>query len=138
MMPSKNAVKNSARIADLSEQILHGMMTGESPKVETPIKSKSQGVSIKNVKVPESMVESILGFATGKEPKPEPEVDSIDEAVVIENKISDLVKRLNSLLVEAKQVLSEMCGGMGTTTGMIGTNQKFVLGKKAKNKKKKP
>lgn len=139
MMPSKPAVKLSAKFADLSEQILHGMMTGESPTVETPIRSKSQGINIKNVKVPESMVESILGFATGKEP--EPEVESIDEAVVIENKISDLVKRLNSLLVEAKQVLSEMCGGMGTTTGMIGTNQKFVLGRKTgspKGKKKKP
>lgn len=134
-MPNGAAIKSSAKFANLSEQILQGMMTGEPTPTKTPTVTKGQSLNIKNIKVPDSMVESIVGFATNKE---EPsEVESIDEAVVVENKISDLVKRLNSLLVEAKQVLAEMCG---TTTGMIGTNQKFVLGKKAPNKKikKKP
>lgn len=135
MMPNGAAIKSSAKFANISEQILNGMMTGDSTPTKTPTVNKGQSLNIKNIKVPDSMVESIVGFATNKE---EPsEVERIDEAVVVENKISDLVKRLNSLLVEAKQVLAEMCG---TTTGMIGTNQKFVLGKKTPGKKikKKP
>ena len=134
-MPNGAAIKSSAKFANISEQILNGMMTGEPTPTKTLTVNKGQSLNIKNIKVPDSMVESIVGFATNKE---EPsEVESIDEAVVVENKISDLVKRLNSLLVEAKQVLAEMCG---TTTGMIGTNQKFVLGKKTPGKKikKKP
>ena len=129
MMPSKTSVRLCSKFADLSEQILGSMMTGEPTPTKTPTVKSGQGLNIKNIKVPESMVESIVGFATNREVPSE--VKSIDEAVVVENKISDLVKRLNSLLIEAKQVLSEM---HGTTTGMIGTNQKFVLGKKKKKK----
>lgn len=132
MMPNGAAIKSSAKFANISEQILNGMMTGEPTPTKTPIATKGQSLNIKNIKVPDSIVESIVGFATNKEELPE--VESIEEAVVVENKISDLVKRLNSLLIEAKQVLAEMCG---TTTGMIGTNQKFVLGRKTPGKKNK-
>jgi hypothetical protein len=104
---------------------------------------------LNEITVPDSLVESLLNFASHKrEIKPreldavakqviedqvqakeaEAKEEEINEEVVAENKLSDLVTRLSDLLKEAKQVINEM-----TTAGMIGTNQKFVLGKKKKN-----
>lgn len=126
MLPPKKATKINPNSALVAEQILQGMTSRDDKPKLSPVQSKpATNFNIKNVKVPESMVESILGFATGQKDD-NLEQDSIDESVVIENKISDLVKRLNSLLVEAKEVLSEMCG---TTTGSLAVGPK-------RNKKK--
>lgn len=130
MLPPKKATKINPNAALVAEQILQGMNPrDDKPKLSPVHSGRATNFNIKNVKVPESMVESILGFATGKEEQP---VERVDEAVVVENKISDLVKRLSSLLVEAKQVLAEMC--TGTTTGMLATN----TAKKKKVIKRKP
>jgi hypothetical protein len=127
MIPSKKAIKSSANSAILAEQILQGMAKGDENPISSPPQTKfNPGPNLKNIKVPDSLVESIVGFATNKEePK---KLERFDEVAKVENKISDLVKRLSDLLKEAKQVMSEV-----TTVGVIASNQKSVLGKKAKN-----
>ena len=129
MVPSKKAIKSSANSAVLAEQILQGMISGDEKPISSPTPTRlDPGPNIKNVKVPDSMVESILGFATKKEDLKD--IERFDEAQKVENKISDLVKRLSDLLKEAKEVMSEV-----TSTGMIASNQKFVLGKKNEHRK---
>lgn len=92
------------------------------------------GPDITNIKVPDSLVESILAFNNVKSPEEEqreeltqPEIvsESIEEK---ETKLNTLVGKLSSLLKEAKVLLDEM-----TTSGMIGTNMKANL---LKDKKK--
>lgn len=124
MIPPKKAAKSSANSAVLAEQILQGMIRGDEKPISSPTQPKfNSGPNLKNIQVPDSLVESIVGFVTNKEePK---ELERFDETAKVENKISDLVRRLSDLLKEAKEVMSEM-----TTVGMIAPNQKFVLGKK--------
>jgi hypothetical protein len=63
------------------------------------------------------ILEGSMGVpAIPKKQKPQP-VKETKKQPVAEEKISDLINRLSSLLSEAKQVLSEM-----NTTGMNGTN----------------
>lgn len=111
MMPDKKAVKTSANSAVLAEQILQGMITGGKKPTSSPSFSKPRtSFDIKNVEVPESMMESIIGFATDTEEEVE---EVINEEVVIENKISNLIKRLSSLLEEAKELVNEVTGSGG-------------------------
>lgn len=123
MMPNKKAIKDSAKSALLAEQIMSGMVGGDKPPTTTSFQQPkySSGPNLKNIKVPESFVESIVGFATKKDPEPVVE-DRLDERQVAENKLSDIVKRLNDLLIEAREIISEV-----TTTGMLATG---VMGKK--------
>jgi len=154
MMPDKKAIKNSANFALLAEQIMSGLAGSEdgapSSKQEfSQAKSSSTSFSIKNIKVPDSLVESVLiGFGYNQ-PKTHPKFGSkgdynvnftkgttehIEEEKIvdeqeIETKITSLVNRLNSLLVEAKQVLSEMCG---VGSGSLGVHTMKKLKKKTK------
>lgn len=123
MLPNKKAIKDSAKSALLAEQIMSGMTGGNKPSPAASFEQPkfSSGPNLKNIKVPESFVESIVGFATKKDSEPVAEV-RLDERQVAENKLSDIVKRLNDLLIEARQIISEV-----TTTGMIATG---VIGKK--------
>lgn len=124
MMPNKKAIKDSAKSALLAEQIMSGMIDGDKPSPAASFEQPkfSPGPNLKNIKVPESFVESIVGFATKKEPEPVVEA-RLDERQVAENKLSDIVKRLNDLLIEAREIISEV-----TTTGMLATG---VIGKKS-------
>ena len=127
MIPTKKTEKSSANSAVLAEQILQGMIRGDEKPVSSPSHAKfNSGPNLKNIQVPDSLVESIVGFVTNKEESKE--LERFDETAKVENKISDLVRRLGDLLKEAKEVMSEM-----TTVGMIASNQKFVLGRKVKN-----
>lgn len=112
------------------DSILGNVATNKDiPKDSKP----NNGLNIKDVVVPDSLVESVLNFnrkiphveevVEEVEPEDQPRVD---EAAIV-SKVSSLVSKLSSLLQEAKMVIAEM-----TSCGMIGTNQKFVLGKKAK------
>ena len=118
---------------DSLDSILGNVKTNaDVPKDHKP----KNGLDVKNIKLPDSYVESILQFsakagAVGIREAVEPvieeqEVQEINESL-IESKVTDLVAKLGSLLKEAKVVIEEM-----TSCGMIGTNQKFVLGKKGK------
>ena len=128
MMPDKRAIKDSAKSALLAEQILSGMTGGEKPSPTASFQkpSFSSSPNLKNIKVPESFVESIMGFATKNDSEPVVE-QRVDERQIAENKLSDIVKRLNDLLIEAREVISEV-----TTTGMLASG---VIGKKQYPKK---
>lgn len=123
MMPNTKAIKDSAKSALLAEQIMSGMTGGDKPTPAASFQQSkfSSGPNLKNIKIPESFVESIVGFATKKDPEPVAEV-RLDERQITENKLSDIVKRLNDLLIEAREIISEV-----TTTGMLATG---VTGKK--------
>lgn len=139
MMPDKKAVRSSVNSALLAEQIMNGLAGGEpkSPSTKqefSPARSSSTSFSIKNIKVPDSLIESVVNFTKGttEDVKEEQRVDEQE----IETKISSLVTRLNSLLVEAKQVLSEMCGtGSGSFgVGKMGKLKKVKRGSNKTNK----
>lgn len=127
MLPPKKASKINPNSGSIAEQILQGMMTGDSKPQLSPgdLPSKATRLNIKDIKVPDSIVESIINFATDKEDAPEKKPEPVNEEVVIQNKMEDLIKRLSDLLKEAKQFVNEM-----TTTGMIGVGKVKPLGKK--------
>jgi hypothetical protein len=145
MTVPKANVKANLKGFDAVEGILNRI--SNPPKEDVPVVTPSRSIAspnIKDIPVPDALVESVLTFAINRkeakakaeapkeqivEQKEEPEeVEEINEEVVAQDKLSNLVLRLSALLKEAKDFLNEM-----TTTGMIGTNQKFVLGKKKKN-----
>lgn len=127
MLPPKKATKINPNSGSIAEQILQGMLTGDSKPQLSPagLPTKTTRLNIKDIKVPDSLVESIVNFATKKEDKPIEEPEPVNEEVVIQNKMEDLIKRLSDLLKEAKQFVNEM-----TTTGMIGVGKIKPLGKK--------
>lgn len=136
MMPNSKAIKASANSALLAEQIMKGIMGGDSTPPVTPSQSiqpiqefskkVSSGPNLKNVNVPDNLVESIVNFATKKTPDPVVEEERVDEEELVQDRLSDLVKRLSDLLKEAREFMTEM-----TTTGMIGVGPM----KKKKGKK---
>lgn len=139
MMPDKKAIKNSANSALLAEQILQGIMGGDtkSPTSQSSIKPIQEfskkaisGPNLKNVKVSDNLVESIVNFATKKTSEIVIEEERVDEEELVQDRLSDLVKRLRDLLKEAKEFMSEM-----TTTGMIGVGP---MKSNKKNKRGKP
>jgi hypothetical protein len=128
MEPSKKSTAKAISAFEAADQILSNMMSG---KENLPPKKATKIVDISDVKVPDSLVESIMGFVEdtkNSEPQVQEEASELNEEVILESKVNDLVTRLSSLLKEARVVLEEM-----TSAGMIGTNQKFVLNKKKKN-----
>lgn len=119
----------------------------QKKKVDEPVaQSKSQlnpflggkvTSDIKDIKVPDQLVENIISFATKTPAKKviektevsEPIVEEkLSEVEILEERMTSLIAQLTSLLKEAKEVMNEM-----TTVGTIGTNQKFTLKKKAKD-----
>ena len=131
MMPDKKDIKNSANSALLAEQILQGMVRGDEKPIPSPTPNKIRSVpNLKNIEVPEHLVESIVNFAKGnKEEVIQDSPVELNEEVVVQNKMSDLVQRLSSLLKEAKQFINEL-----NSTGMIGGSLSPFH--KARNKKK--
>jgi hypothetical protein len=137
MMPNNKAIKASANSALLAEQIMKGIMGGDtkppvtqsSPSIEEFSKKVTSGPNLKNIKIPDNLVESIVNFATKKTPEPLVEEERVDEEELVQDKLSDLVRRLSALLKEAKEFVSEM-----TTTGMIGVGP--MKGKKIKKGKR--
>jgi hypothetical protein len=124
MMPNNKAIKASANSALLAEQIMKGIMGGDtkppttqsSPSIEDFSRKVASGPNLKNIKIPDNLVESIVNFATKKAPEPVVvEEERVDEEELVQDRLSDLVRRLSALLKEAKEFVSEM-----TTTGMIG------------------
>tara|TARA_R100001443_G_scaffold103776_1_gene112227 strand:+ start:120 stop:530 length:411 start_codon:yes stop_codon:yes gene_type:complete len=80
---------------------------------------------IKDVIVPSTFVNQIVGFsnALSESSDPDkkqdlmPEFEPITEATILKDRLEALVESLKNLLREAKDVMEEM-----TTTGMIGIN----------------
>lgn len=139
MMPNNKATRASANSALLAEQIMKGIMGGDSkpPITQSPqpiqefSKKVTSGPNLKNINVPDNLVESIVNFATKKTPEPIVEKQRVDEEELVQDRLSDLVKRLSDLLKEAREFMTEM-----TTTGMIGVGP--MKGMKTKKKGKKP
>jgi hypothetical protein len=131
MSLDKSKVKSSMKAFESLDLILGNVATNKDvPKDATP----RRGVDLKNVVVPESLIENVINFSKNipeKKKEVVEEIVEVEEEVINEaqivNRVSVLVSKLSSLLQEAKSVIAEM-----TTAGMIGTNQKFVLGKKGK------
>ena len=131
MLPDKSKLKSSMKAFESLDSILGNVVNNKDiPKDAKP----RLGPDLKNVVVPDSLIENVINFSKNI---PEKKKEIIEEAVEVEeervdeaaitNKVSDLVSKLSLLLQEAKTVIAEM-----TSCGMIGTNQKFVLGKKGK------
>ena len=124
-MPTNKATRASANSALLAEQILQGIMGGDTkpPVAQSPSnqlvqefsKKVTSGPNLKNIKISDNLVESIVNFATKKTPEPIVEKQRVDEEELVQDRLSDLVKRLSDLLKEAREFMTEM-----TTTGMIG------------------
>lgn len=106
---------------------------------DKPVLPMGTGDTISKVKLSENDVASVLesvvpGYKPIQKKIKKTEVEQptkVQEEVSPEDKIRDLIIKLTTLLGEAKVVIAEM-----TTTGMIGTNQKFVLGQKKKKLQK--
>jgi hypothetical protein len=108
---------------DIAEQILQGMSGGKAIKSST---QANRDDGIKSIKITDSIAESFIrSIVPEDKPTVTPEPIVEDAVSISETKISNLISKLNSLLQEAKTVITEL-----TTVGMIGTNQKFVLNKK--------
>jgi hypothetical protein len=132
MTPSKAKIQDTLKALAATENIFNEI-SGKSPREAFKPVVQPKAIDISHINVPDQLVESVINFATGKTKsvkieEPVVEVEEINEEVVATTKLSDLVRRLSDLLKEAKEFLGEM-----TTTGMIGTNQKFNLLKKKKN-----
>jgi hypothetical protein len=125
MMPNNKATRASANSALLAEQIMQGIMGGDTkpPTTQSPSTQTVQefsrkvtsGPNLKNIKISDNLVESIVNFATKKTPESIVEEERVDEEELVQDRLSDLVNRLTALLKEAKEFVTEM-----TTTGMIG------------------
>lgn len=122
MMPNKEQIKASSKAANAAEDILKGLFEGkEAPKPSVGNMSRTLSDNLSNIKVPDSLVETITGVRQSK-PKPKP-VEKLNEEVV-SKKVEDLISRLSTILKEAHTLLGEM-----TTVGMIGTG--YSVKKKA-------
>jgi len=129
MVAPKTSVLKSA------EDIFSKMMSGEEPNksksstnsIGTP--ASTTILDIRKVPISNSFIDSILESSFNSPTKVEEvvEEEKIQESET-KDKLTDLVSRLAALIKEAKNVLQEM-----TTTGMLGTNQKFLLLDKKKN-----
>lgn len=127
--PKSSVLKNSADIFEKMFAESKGDIVPERPPLNAPVVT-AKSLDIRNVKISDSFATSIIESAFKTAPKvveEAPEQEAINEEVV-KNKLQDLVVRLAGLIQEAKTVLHEM-----TTTGMLGTNQKFLLLDKKKN-----
>lgn len=140
MMPNNKATRASANSALLAEQILQGIMGGDTKPpvaqsssnqlVQEFSKKVTSGPNLKNIKISDNLVESIVNFATKKTPEPIVEEERVDEEELVQDRLSDLVKRLSDLLKEAREFMTEM-----TTTGMIGVGPMKRMKTKKKGKK---
>lgn len=119
-------------IIDLAMGILENMDAGkdvltDSPASRTPVKDPNVSDFVPDVSdasVSEDYISNILEGTMGvtvekKKKVPVKEHNKLQSkpAKINEEKLTDLITRLSSLLAEAKQMLTEM-----TTVGMIGTN----------------
>lgn len=139
-MPTNKATRASANSALLAEQILQGIMSGDAKPPVTKVPSNqlvqefskkvTSGPNLKNIKISDNLVESIVNFATKKAPEPVVEEERVDEEELVQDRLSDLVKRLSDLLKEAREFMTEM-----TTTGMIGVGPMKTMKTKKKGKK---
>lgn len=130
-LPKSSALRSSEDIFSKMLAESKGQSRPEAPPLNTPM-MKARTPDIQNVKLPDSMVNSIIESAFNvskpiEEVQEEPEEIQINESQA-RQKLNDLVLKLADLIKEAKTVLHEM-----TTTGMLGTNQKFLLLDKKKN-----
>ena len=96
-----------------------------APMVETPT---GRMPDIRNIEITADDMGTLLETTT----KPNLSEDRVTEVKVIEERMTNLITQLKTLLGEAKQVLSEV-----TTVGMIGVNNKFSLHKGKKNEPRK-
>lgn len=129
-MPTKERVEENKKLFGDLDSILGEVFnpTPGTKKVDGRAVSQNS-FNAKEIQLPESFVGQITGQRVDEhieetvEEIEEPQEESVREAT--ETRLKNLVLQLKSLLEEAHSVISEV-----TTTGMIGTNQKFVLGKK--------
>jgi hypothetical protein len=133
-MPSKEQKDQSIKSFKALDDIFGGKTSQPKPVkrdaqsiiAETVERKVYTGPNIKDVKVPNSVLSQIL---EGKEVQEESKLTK--KLPDSKERLSELVQKLSVLLKEAKELMSEM-----TTTGMIGTNQKFTLGKKTNKNNK--
>ena len=127
---SKDKIKDSVKAFQALDAIFGDIK--KKPVLESaPQQPNSPNIDIRGVELSDSLVESILEFKNPNH-KPKPVVKKEIKKVIetdSKDRLQDLIGKLTTLLQEAKQVIAEM-----TTAGMIGTNQKFTLGQKKKNK----
>lgn len=128
MMPTRRSVQESRKAFDALDSIFSNKSVEKSDTQFVPPK-QGRVMDVKNIKVPESLIESITGRSS--EPKPQ----KLDEAAAA-IKLNDVVAKLSSLIKEAKQIL-EMCG-VGTTVGSLGVGPVKPMKPLKKGSKKVP
>ena len=130
---SKERIKENRQAFESLDSIL-GEVLNPKPFVDPNSKVvSSDSFNTREVDLPESFVAQITGKRLVESKKQiEEQVEEEQEEEISEDlrestevRIRNLVLQLKMLLEEAHSVVQEV-----TTTGMIGTNQKFVLGKK--------
>ena len=143
-------IQSNSDLVAATEEIFGDMnQTQEQPAQPVPTGAEAKVVEmseIKDIKLSDSLVEAFVDFGTqvqertsGKAPAKKVEMpiveeeDPEDKKQELVEKAQNLVQQLAALLKEAKTTIAEM-----TTVGMIGTNQKFTLGKKKTAKKNGP
>jgi|TARA_S200002703_G_C3614918_1_gene188813 hypothetical protein len=103
--------------------IAEGILAKTPPVKEVVTKSNAiVDDGLKAVVVPDAYVNKLLGFAEALNESADPnrkeqllaEAESIDEAQLLKERVESLVERLRDLIIEAKEVVSEL-----TSTGMI-------------------
>jgi hypothetical protein len=108
----------------LSEARGGGPVSNPTPQRSGPIREAGIPVpDVSKIEVPDAFVTAVLEFTNRGSSNEElivesGEVEEVNEAVVITNKVQDLVVRLASLIKEARVVLEEM-----TSVGMIGVGK---------------
>ena len=116
-------------IGDFAESLiseeLDGIKTGKvlPPSLQTsPTKNAPAGKDIRDIKVPNSFMQEVLGesYVPTQEEEIQPPIveEEVEESppILLEERVDELV----SLLKDVKEMLSEMMGT--TTTGMGGIN----------------
>lgn len=116
MMPNSENGKLSSKAALAAEEIMSNLFNGKNPVKEASISSNPKlADNLKNIRVPDSLVESITGIKsapTKTEKLPQQNKRNLQEEV------NSLITKLSNTLKEAKLLIKEM-----TTVGMLGTGR---------------
>lgn len=116
-------------VGDFAMDILKDMAKNPTESLKPALKESTlqsaDAPDVSRVQVSDDYVSLVLG---GKKPEPE-KIEKIEESS--QNKLSNLVERLSSLISEARQIMEEISGG-ATTTGNVGVNM-AGSSKKSKN-----
>lgn len=126
----KARIKENRQVFESLDSILGEVFNPKLIKNPGSRVVSSDSFDTSEIELPESFVSQITGQRVDEsevEEQVEEQEEQISEDVreSTEVRIKNLVLQLKMLLEEAHSVVQEV-----TTAGMIGTNQKFVLGKK--------